>query len=79
LPYTIGEMRYAVRCEFAQTLADLLMRRTHLAFETRDHGLESAERVARSVGSLLRWTNDDIRAQIEAYRRDAARIFAIDP
>src|SRR5207244_10595087 len=47
LPYTIGELRYAVRHEMAYTLADLLVRRTHLAFDTRDHGANSAERVAR--------------------------------
>ena len=42
LPYTIGELRYSVANEMAHTLGDLLIRRTHLAFETRDHGVAAA-------------------------------------
>jgi glycerol-3-phosphate dehydrogenase len=69
-PYTIGEMRYAVRHEMACTLGDLFIRRTHLAFETRDHGLEAATRVARALG----WGPDAIRS----YEEEANRVFAID-
>jgi glycerol-3-phosphate dehydrogenase len=79
LHYTVGEMRYASRCEMAQTLADLLLRRTHLAFETRDHGLASADRVAHAVADLLGWGEAEITAQLAAYARDVARVFTIDP
>jgi glycerol-3-phosphate dehydrogenase len=79
LLYTVGEMRYGVRCEMARTLADLLIRRTHLAFETRDHGTQSAELVARSVADLLGWSQSEIAEQVAAYGREAARIFSIDP
>lgn len=78
LPYTIGEMRYAVRHEMALTLADLLIRRTHIAFETRDHGLASASPVAGAVAGLLRWDADAITVAIQAYGRDVRRIFSID-
>jgi glycerol-3-phosphate dehydrogenase len=79
LPYTIGEMRYAARREMAWTLADLMLRRTHLAFETRDHGAAAAERVAHAVADVLGWSASEIDTQLEAYRRDVARVFAIDP
>lgn len=79
LPYTIGEMRYGVRCEMAYTLADLLLRRTHLAFETRDHGLQSAEQVARAVADLLSWNEADISAAMKAYAHEVQRIFTIEP
>ena len=79
LPYTIGEMRYGVRCEMAYTLADLLVRRTHLAFETRDHGRQSAEQVARAVADLLSWNARDIADAVSAYGRDVDRIFTIEP
>jgi glycerol-3-phosphate dehydrogenase len=79
LPYSIGEMRYAVKHEMACTIADLLLRRTHLAFETRDHATESAERVAMAVADLLGWDEHDVAAAVEAYGRDAHRVFAIDP
>ena len=78
LPYTIGEMRYGVRHELAYTLADLMLRRTHVAFETRDHGTQSAERVARGVAELLGWSARDIAAAIEEYAREVKRVFAID-
>jgi glycerol-3-phosphate dehydrogenase len=79
LPYTIGEMRYGVRQEMACTIADLFLRRTHLGFETRDHGMNSAATVARAVADLLGWNDRDIAAAIAAYERDVKRMFAIDP
>ena len=78
-PYTIGEMRYAVRCEMAYTISDLLLRRTHLAFETRDHGTDIAEQVANGVADLLGWNDQGVAAAVQAYRRDVQRVFAIDP
>lgn len=78
-PYTIGEMRYVAHHELAYTLSDILLRRTHLGFETRDHGVDSAEHVARSVASILGWSAADIEAHVSAYQRDVQRIFAIDP
>jgi glycerol-3-phosphate dehydrogenase len=78
LPYTMGEARYAVRREMAFTLSDLLIRRTHIAFQTRDHGLESAERVARGVADLLRWDAPSIASALDAYERDVRRIFSVD-
>lgn len=77
--YTIGEMRYVARHELAYTLSDILLRRTHLGFETRDHGVDSAERVAVAVADILGWSADDVAAQVNAYERDVQRIFAIDP
>jgi glycerol-3-phosphate dehydrogenase len=70
LPYTVGELRYAVANEMACTIGDLLIRRTHLAFETRDHGLGVAERAASAVG----WSRD----AISDYEREVARVFAVD-
>jgi glycerol-3-phosphate dehydrogenase len=78
LPYTIGEMRYGVRCEMAYTLGDLLLRRTHLAFETRDHGRQSAESVAHAVAHLLSWDDRDVAAAVEAYELELNRIFTIE-
>ena len=78
-PYTIGEMRYVAHHELAYTLSDILLRRTHLGFETRDHGVDSAEHVARAVAKILGWSAADVAAQVTAYARDVQRIFAIDP
>ena len=78
LPYTLGELRYSAANEMAQTLGDLLIRRTHVAFETRDHGASAAERVAGGLAQLFGWSAADQRRAIEDYVREAKRVFSID-
>jgi len=77
LPYTLGELRYSVAREMAETLGDLLIRRTHVAFETRDHGAGAAERVAGGLAPLLGWSQVDQRRAIEEYVREAEGVFNI--
>jgi glycerol-3-phosphate dehydrogenase len=77
LPYTGAHLVYGVRAEMAQTLSDLLIRRTHLAFETRDHGLSVAPRAARMVALLLGWNEETKSARVRDYERDVERMFAI--
>jgi glycerol-3-phosphate dehydrogenase len=79
LKYTTGEMSYVATNELVYTLSDILLRRTHLGFETRDHGLESAERVATVVADILGWNSSDVAGHVEAYGQDVNRIFGIDP
>lgn len=78
LPYTIGELRYSARHEMAATLGDLLIRRTHLAFETRDHGLEVAARAAEGVATVFGWDRDARRREVADYESEVRRIFEID-
>ena len=74
LPYTMGEMRYGVRSEMACTLADLLVRRTHLAFQTPDHGRSAAPRVLAAVNGLGDFSN---AGALATYERDIERMFGI--
>jgi glycerol-3-phosphate dehydrogenase len=78
LPYTGAHLVYGVKYELAQTLSDLLIRRTHLAFETRDHGKSIAQRAADIVAPLLDWDESTKRSRISEYNADVDRIFAID-
>lgn len=78
LPYILAEARYAVEHEFACTLADLLVRRTHIAFETRDHGRGAAARIAPLVASWLGWTGDATAAALSAYEAEVTRLFSVD-
>jgi len=77
LPYTIGELRYSVTNEMASTLGDLLIRRTHLAFESPDHGMAIAGRVAKAVAPLLGWDEEGVRRAVADYSNEAERIFSI--
>lgn len=70
---------HAVRHECAETLADLMVRRTMLAFERKDHGRALAPRIAELMGAALRWTDAGIRLALEEYDRDVERIFGIAP
>ena len=78
LPYTGAHLVYGVRYELAKTLSDLLIRRIHLAFETRDHGKSVAQRAADIVAPLLGWDEMTKRSRISEYNADVDRIFAID-
>jgi Glycerol-3-phosphate dehydrogenase len=79
LPYTMAELRYAVENEMAVTLSDLLIRRTRVAFETRDHGAEALQSVADLVAPLRKWSADRLREQIEAYDADVQRVLGVSP
>jgi glycerol-3-phosphate dehydrogenase len=78
-PYLLAELAYAVRHEMALTLGDLLIRRTPLAFETRDHGRGAARRVAAQVALWLRWTPVEMRAAIAEYDAEVERMFRVNP
>ncbi|MEX2151756.1 MAG: glycerol-3-phosphate dehydrogenase/oxidase [Gemmatimonadaceae bacterium] len=71
LSYRMGALRWAVDHEMACTLGDLLIRRTRIAFETRDNGRAAARRVATFLG----WEPKEL----ERYDAEVARIFTIDP
>jgi glycerol-3-phosphate dehydrogenase len=77
LPYTGAHLVYGVTAEMAQTLSDLLIRRTHLAFETRDHGSSVAPRAAQIVAPLLGWNEETKSARVREYDSDVERMFAI--
>ncbi|MDE3150667.1 MAG: glycerol-3-phosphate dehydrogenase/oxidase [Gemmatimonadota bacterium] len=78
LEWRWGELAWAARSAHAATLADLLIRRTKLAFETPDHGLGVAGAVAEYVAPLLRWEGAAVRAAVDAYGAEVDRIFGVD-
>jgi glycerol-3-phosphate dehydrogenase len=79
LPYLRAEAAYGVTHELVHTLADLLIRRLKVAFETRDLGAEAARAAAALIAPRLGWDAEQTRLQLEAYSHDALRIFGIDP
>jgi glycerol-3-phosphate dehydrogenase len=63
-----AELVFAVRHDFARTLADVLARRLLLAFEP-GHGLESVERAAEILGAELGWDEERRKEEIAEYQR----------
>lgn len=56
-PYLDGEVRYAVRHEYAQTAVDVLARRTRLAFLNAQAALEALPKVIDMMAEELKWDN----------------------
>jgi glycerol-3-phosphate dehydrogenase len=77
-PYVLAELRYGVTEEMAMTLGDLLIRRTPIAFETRDHGRSAARAVAPAVARWLGWSASQTAAAIAAYDAEVERMFRIE-
>ncbi len=65
--------------EFACTVADVLVRRTKMAFNTRDHGVSQAEGVARELAAALGWDEPAVQRALNDYRAEIARLFTIEP
>jgi glycerol-3-phosphate dehydrogenase len=64
-----------VGTEFACTLGDHLIRRSPVAFETRDNGRAEARRLAAALG----WDAPQRERELARYEAEVARMFAIDP
>ncbi|KAK9234840.1 mitochondrial glycerol-3-phosphate dehydrogenase [Lipomyces kononenkoae] len=62
-PYLDGEVRYAVRSEYALTAADVLARRTRLAFLDVQAALDALPNVIAIMAEELKW--DDTRKKDE--------------
>ncbi len=78
LPYSFADVEFAVRDEMAVTIADVLIRRTHVAFETRDNGLAVAGAVAAGMAKLLVWSDSEMLAQVGKYAAEVRRVFGVD-
>ncbi|MGQ0479992.1 MAG: glycerol-3-phosphate dehydrogenase/oxidase [Pseudonocardia sp.] len=65
--YLQVEMVYAASHEGALHLEDVLTRRTRISIEYPHRGVESAPAVARLMGSVLGWSEDVVRREIDVY------------
>ena len=65
--------------EFACTIADVLVRRSKIAFETRDHGLSMAPQVATALAAEFGWDGARTARELSDYEKEIVRLFAIEP
>lgn len=70
-----AQMMYGVEQEMAMTLGDLLIRRTHLAFELPDQARSIAPKVAAIVSPLSGWTPSDQASAIDHFAKEVQRTF----
>jgi glycerol-3-phosphate dehydrogenase len=67
LPYVVADVVYAVRCEMAIHLADVLARRTRAQLQNARATRDAAEKVATIMGKELGWTKKRREAEIENF------------
>ena len=66
-PYLRAEVAYAVTCEDALHVEDVLVRRTRLFIESADSGVPAAADVAAIMGRLLGWNRRRRAAETRRY------------
>lgn len=79
LPYVGAAVAHGVAAELGCTIADLLIRRMHIAFELRDHGRGLAPRVAELMSPQLGWTDRGAEHALDEFDAAVRRMFTIDP
>jgi glycerol-3-phosphate dehydrogenase len=72
LPHLRAEVHYAIQHEMALSLPDVLIRRTHVIYESRDAGLPPAHAIAALMAERLDWDTAEQERQIAEYRRQVA-------
>lgn len=78
LPYTAGEVIWAVRHEMAQTVEDVLSRRTRSLLLDARASLAIAERVAQLMAAELGYDDAWIKRQLHDYQRLASGYLVTD-
>ena len=68
----VGEILYSVEREKARTLADVLLRRTGLAYEAR-YADDWPRAVAEILSERLQWSESDIERELDAYESELKR------
>lgn len=74
LPVIAAEVVHQARREMAMTVADVMVRRTHLYHTHPRQAADGAAAVARLLGHELGWSDATADAQAAAYRDEAARM-----
>ena len=78
-PERLAQLVHAIDREMACTLGDLLIRRTRLAWGTRDHGRAAAARAAVMLAPRLSWSDRDRERALADYDAEVERIFSVSP
>ncbi|CAB4864143.1 MAG: FAD-dependent oxidoreductase [Actinobacteria bacterium] len=67
LPYIKAEIFYAASHEGALTVDDVISRRTRIAFEAENHGVDLADSIAEIIAPVLGWSNKERKTSVAAY------------
>ncbi|QLG74100.1 hypothetical protein HG535_0F06120 [Zygotorulaspora mrakii] len=63
-PFTVGELKYSMKYEYARTALDFLMRRTRFAFLDARQALNAVEGTVNIMGDELNWDSKRRKSEI---------------
>lgn len=72
-PERLAQVDWAVKAELAQTVRDVMTRRTQLYFRDADQGLGAVDLVADRMAELLGWSDGRRTDEVLAYQQEVAR------
>lgn len=72
LPYLCAEIHYAMQHEMALSLSDVLIRRTHVIYETPDAGMPQVREVTALMAEKLGWDAAEQERQVAEYAQQVA-------
>ena len=72
IPNIKAQVRFAAESEMARSVDDFLVRRTEIYYTAPDQGLGVADEVARIMGGVLGWSDEEGKRQVEAYKETVA-------
>jgi glycerol-3-phosphate dehydrogenase len=67
LPYVKAEIYYAASHEGALSVEDVISRRTRIAFEAHNHGVDLADPIAEIIAPVLSWGRKECKDSVNAY------------
>ena len=73
-PWLTAEVLHQARREMALTVADVMIRRTHIFHLRADQGLGAAPAVARLLAQELGWNPDAEASSVRLYAEEARRM-----
>jgi glycerol-3-phosphate dehydrogenase len=68
----MAQVDYGVREELAASVSDIMIRRTQIFFRDHEQGLQSVEKVADRMASLIGWSAEERAKSIEGYEHEVA-------
>lgn len=68
----LAQIRWAMQHELADSLSDVLLRRTQLFYRMYDQGLAIAPRVAEIMAAWLKWDESRLLDELQAYEQAVA-------
>ncbi|MBI2603365.1 MAG: glycerol-3-phosphate dehydrogenase/oxidase [Deltaproteobacteria bacterium] len=72
--HILAELDYFMLYEHAETLSDILMRRTQIYMFSQDHGLSILDRLGQYVANFKNWDDARLSAETKAYRQELERL-----